>query len=83
MKSRGGKMKYSVEDVLAGIVTYNPDIKRLNENIIALLKQVKHVYIVDNGSHNILEIENLITSYKNIIINKKMSKKLKFMLYLR
>lgn len=62
-------MKYSSENVLAGIVTYNPDIKRLRENITALLKQVRYIYIVDNGSNNIGEIEELIKN-ENIHIKK-------------
>ena len=39
----------------AGIVTYNPDIERLDENINAIKKQVSQVVIVDNGSFQNLE----------------------------
>lgn len=38
--------------VLVGIVTYNPDIDRLKENIDAVKKQTNHILIVDNGSNN-------------------------------
>lgn len=38
-------MKY-----LAGIVTFNPNIERLDQNIRAIYPQVSHIYIVDNGS---------------------------------
>lgn len=69
-------MKYNVENVLAGIVTYNPDIKRLNENITALLKQVQYVYIVDNSSDNIKDIESLIIAKSAIIELKKYEKNL-------
>mgnify|MGYP004607732705 CR=1 FL=1 len=64
-------MKYRLEDILAGIVTYNPDIRRLHDNIEELLKQVKYVYVVDNGSKNIQEIEKLIKQYNGSIEIKK------------
>ena len=35
---------------LAIIVTYNPDVERLEENIKAIATQVDKVVIVDNGS---------------------------------
>lgn len=38
--------------ILAGVVTYNPDIIRLKENINALSKQVNNILIIDNGSTN-------------------------------
>jgi len=41
----------------AGIVTYNPSISRLRENIDAILPQVGKVIIFDNGSKNIADIE--------------------------
>lgn len=63
-------MKYSIEDVLAGIVTFNPDLKRLEDNVTELLKQVKHVYIVDNGSKNINEIERIIGKCNSIVIKR-------------
>ena len=44
----------------AGIVTYNPDITRLVENINAIYNQVDNVIIVDNNSKNIAEIEQTI-----------------------
>lgn len=69
-------MKYSVEDVLAGIVTYNPDITRLKENITKLLKQVQYIYIIDNGSSNISQIEKLILEEKKYIYLKKFERNL-------
>ena len=38
--------------IAAGIVTYNPDIVRLQENIDAVMNQVEHLIIVDNASIN-------------------------------
>ena len=44
----------------AGIVTFNPDIGRLKENIDAILPQVSELVIVDNGSANVDEVCNMI-----------------------
>lgn len=52
--------------ILAVIVTYNPDIKRLLENINSIKNQVNQILIVDNNSKNIEKIKQIITS-KNII----------------
>lgn len=48
------------DNVIAGIVTFNPDIKRLKSNINAIINQVSNIVIVDNGSMNIEKIEQLI-----------------------
>lgn len=53
-------MDYKKKDVLAGIVTYNPDISRLQNNIDAVKDQVNSIVIVDNGSDNIIAIEKAI-----------------------
>ena len=39
-------------DYCAGIVTYNPNIERLNQNVNELLKEFSQIVIVDNGSEN-------------------------------
>lgn len=49
--------------ICAGIVTYNPGIERLTENIAAIIDQVTMVYIVDNGSSNIKDIRELILQW--------------------
>lgn len=54
--------------VSAGIVTYNPQINKLKENIDAIYKQVEKVYIVDNGSTNYLNIGELVKNYSNVDI---------------
>ena len=41
----------------AGIVSYNPDISRLKENIETIRKQVKIVLIIDNASDNVFSTE--------------------------
>lgn len=53
--------------VLTGIVTYNPDLVRLKENLKAMIKQIKNIYIVDNGSENFFEIK----AYINLINSKE------------
>lgn len=46
-----------MEKISAGIVTYNPEMKRLEENINAIIGQVDEVILLDNDSANIEEIE--------------------------
>ena len=36
--------------LVAGIVTYNPDINRLAENLESIASQVDRIIVVDNGS---------------------------------
>ncbi|GAA5410962.1 glycosyltransferase [Streptococcus uberis] len=56
------------ENVMAGIVSFNPDIDRLILNIDAILSQVNKVVLVDNSSNNIREIESkLEKKYQNSI----------------
>ncbi len=58
----------NISAVCAGVVTYNPDIEVLLKNLQALSPQVKEVYVVDNGSNNIHDIENLLGRFNNITI---------------
>ena len=56
--------------ILAGIVLYNPNTQRLQENIEAIIPQVDSIVIVDNGSteslyNNILETFDHITYIRN------------------
>lgn len=43
--------------ILAGIVTFNPELDRLKDNIAAVQPQVEQVIIVDNGSDNLIQIQ--------------------------
>lgn len=52
-------------DIVAGIVLYNPEIKRLNDNLKAILPQVSEVVLYDNGSKNIKDIKNILSQYKS------------------
>ncbi len=49
--------------MLAGVVTFNPDIARLKESVNSILKQVDRVFVFDNASNNIEEIEQLLKGY--------------------
>lgn len=60
-----------LDTILVGIVTFNPDLQRLNDNINAVLVQAAHVLIVDNGSNNYEEIHRLFSDNITIIKNKK------------
>ena len=46
--------------IASGIVTYNPDMGRLRENLNSILPQVDRVFIFDNASKNINELRLLI-----------------------
>ncbi|MBP1046351.1 glycosyltransferase [Enterococcus sp. BWM-S5] len=43
--------------ICAGVITFNPDIELLENNLAILRKQVERVYIIDNGSSNIEQIK--------------------------
>jgi Predicted glycosyltransferases len=57
-----------MNDILAGIVLYNPDLGRLRENLSHICKQVFKVVCVDNGSQNIEEIKDLLNEFENVEI---------------
>lgn len=50
------------------IITFNPEIDRLKENIASITKQLDYIIIVDNNSNNILEIRQLIQNLSVILI---------------
>jgi rhamnosyltransferase len=52
----------------AGIVTYNPDLCRLKENLDAILAQVEGLVIVDNGSDNVEDICGLVEGRQDITV---------------
>jgi rhamnosyltransferase len=55
-----------------GIVTYNPDIERLEDNIQAISFQVQEIVLFDNGSVNVSDIKSLCHKYPiiRVICNK-------------
>ena len=54
----------------AGIVTFNPKIERLKENIDAIISNLPVLIIVDNNSNNYIEISELAKNYDNILTIK-------------
>jgi rhamnosyltransferase len=53
--------------VLGILVTYNPDILALKKNIELILTQVSKLYIVDNNSNNISQIESILDNTIELI----------------
>lgn len=69
---RGNLMKQMNFKILGGVVTYNPEIPRFKENLKTLVNQVDKLYVFDNGSKNIEDIESVLNHYSdNIILCKK------------
>lgn len=68
------------KSIVAGIVTYNPAIERLEGSIKSIIEQVNAVCIVDNSSDNIDKIENLQREYKFTLIKNTDNKGIAFAL---
>lgn len=58
--------------ILAGIVTFNPELDRLNENVNSVLSQADEVIVVDNGSKNVNDIKELFPGITIISLEKNM-----------
>lgn len=54
-----------MNNIVAGIVLYNPDLQRLDKNINAVFFQVDKIIFYDNGSKNIKQISSYLDQ-KNI-----------------
>jgi rhamnosyltransferase len=63
--------------ICAGIILYNPNIKRLKKNINAVIPQADELILVDNASDNIDEVQETFKNYRIVWIknteNKGMS----------
>lgn len=59
--------------IVAGIVTYNPDLLRLDDNITSIYSQVDVIVIVDNHSNNLSDICVLLEKYNKINLIKLQS----------
>lgn len=59
---------------LAIIVTYNPDVERLEENIKAIAGQTDKVLVVDNGSKNTDFLDKLSFIYNTDVIRNNSNK---------
>lgn len=57
--------------ILGVIITYNPELKRLQNNINSIVEQVNNILIIDNNSSNIKEIENKFINKKIKILKNK------------
>ena len=51
------------EDIAAGIVLFNPNLERLEQNLKAVSGQVLKIFLIDNGSENIHGIQQLLQEY--------------------
>lgn len=54
--------------VIAGIVTYNPNLTKLRENLSAIVSQVAETVIIDNASENLDAIKKLVDEFPNVDI---------------
>lgn len=54
--------------VCAGIVTYNPDLSLLRQNVAALCSQVETIFIIDNGSGNQTDLQAYVDGQTNITL---------------
>nr|WP_248630147.1 glycosyltransferase family 2 protein [Enterococcus cecorum] len=55
-----------MNDIYAGIVCFNPNIERFNENIRSICSQVPYVIVFDNDSKNISDIKKVLNNYSNV-----------------
>ena len=62
----------SANSIIAGIVLYNPDLKRLQLNVDAIKKDIDSILLIDNHSKNISEIQFFANKQNiHLIQNKK------------
>lgn len=59
------------KSIIAGIVSYNPEIQRLQENIDAIIEQVDKIVIYDNGSKNADKLSRFQKTNVEIIYSKE------------
>ncbi|MEF2737293.1 MAG: glycosyltransferase, partial [Bifidobacterium choerinum] len=51
----------------AGMVTFNPDMARLQANLDAIVPQVEAVFVFDNGSGNVQAVRELAKRYRGAV----------------
>lgn len=56
---------------IAGIVTFNPDIDRLRENMLRLKEQISDIVVIDNGSNNIGKIVEIAADVGAVLIKNR------------
>lgn len=52
--------------LISSIITYNPDLQRLKQNVAAIDPQVDEIVVVDNGSKNVADVIGSLSGYNNI-----------------
>lgn len=57
-----------MSEICAGIVTFQPEICRLKQNLKRVVTQVDNVFVVDNNSTNIDEIRELVDSFSRVVL---------------
>lgn len=57
--------------IITGIILYNPDLSRLQENIFAILPQVDKVVLVENGSSDITYLKEFEDEKIELIVNEE------------
>ena len=60
-----------MDKIIASIITYNPEIHRLEKNIKSIVNQVDSIVIIDNKSSNLLELNTLYNNISNEYKNCK------------
>lgn len=60
-------MKNNMNNICAGIVLYNPNIKLLCKNLKAIMPQIDHMILYDNGSKDAELIKNSVVTKFNKI----------------
>ena len=55
-----------VDNATGTIITYQPDLLLLKQNLSALVPQVSGVWLYDNGSANVEDIRNLISDFPSV-----------------
>jgi rhamnosyltransferase len=57
----------------AGIVTYNPSMSDIEENLTKVLEQVPEIVIVDNHSSNISDLQRYISNFPTVFLIENIS----------
>lgn len=60
-------MAVTADSICAGIVSYNPSLDRILENVRAIAPQVSCTYVFDNGSANVDELRRALSAEEGVI----------------
>lgn len=56
------------DNIIVGVVLYNPDVDRLRENLSAISVQVNEILVFDNGSNNLSDIKFLLRDFPKVAL---------------